>query len=189
MVGRFAGGMPPSVSREVRHRVEVNMGFDLNAFLGRVSELRTWKDHLPSVVVCELSGDLGLVPVTRKLFEELRARLGKEEANRLDAAQSHPGYPSPSHNEGVRRWGLQASKGTAIAYQSMGEFGDQGYDEAIIWSDGREVLSVLSAGSFRVLAHFREQAGFNLGDKPIDLEQHRGEDAAEKWAAAASRQC
>jgi hypothetical protein len=161
------------------------MGFDLNAFLGRVSELRTWQGQLPSTVVCELSGDLGLVPVTGKLFQELRARLGQEEAKRLDAAQGYPAYPSPSHNEGVRRWGAQASKGTAIAFVSMGEFGDQSYEEATLWSDGKEVLA---AGKLReVLAHFRERAGFDLGNTPIDLEQYRGEDAAEKWAAASGR--
>jgi hypothetical protein len=162
------------------------MGFELNAFLGRASELRTWKGFLPSVVVCELSGDLGLVPVTGNLIQELRARLGKEEANRLDAAQGYPTYPSPSFEEVTRRWGSHASRGTVIAYVSAGEFGNQSHEEATLWSDGREMLSEINLRA--VLDHFRDQAGLDLGNKPIDLEQHRGEDAAEKWAAAANLQ-
>src|SRR4051812_8068666 len=59
------------------------MGFDLNAFLGRASELRTWKGRLPSAVVCQPGGELGLVPVTGKLVQDLRTWLGQEEANRL----------------------------------------------------------------------------------------------------------
>lgn len=162
------------------------MGFDLNAFLGRTSELRTWKGRLPSAVVCELSGDLGLVPVTGKLFQELRARLGEEEANRLDAAQAYATYPSPSHEEGARRWGSEASGSTAVAYVSMGEFGNQSHEEATLWSGCREVLSRVNVRA--VLDYFRDQAGLDLGNKSIDLERHRGEDAAEKWAAAASQE-
>src|SRR5262249_58686726 len=117
------------------------MGFDLNAFLGRTSELRTWKGRLPSAVVCELGGDLGLVPVTGQLFQELRARLGEEEANRLDAALGARTYPSASQQEEARRWGAEASAGAPVAYLSVGEFGDQGYEEATLWSGGREGLS------------------------------------------------
>jgi len=162
------------------------MGFDLNAFLGRTSELRTWKGRLPSAVVCELGGDLGLVPVTGQLFQELRARLGEEEANRLDAALGARTYPSASQQEEARRWGAEASAGAPVAYLSVGEFGDQGYEEATLWSGGREVLSRVRIGA--VLAHLRDQAGLDLGNQPIDLERHRGEDAAEKWAAAAIAQ-
>jgi hypothetical protein len=159
------------------------MGFDLNAFLGRASALRTWKEHLPSAVVCELGGDLGMIPVTSKLFRELRALLGEKEANRLDA-QDHPTYPSPSYEEGARRWGASASANTAIAYVSVGEFGDQFYDTATLWSGGREILSRVTVQA--VLNHFRDQMGLDLGNQEIDLDRHRGEDAAEKWAAAAS---
>ena len=158
------------------------MGFELDAFLGRTSELRQWKVRLPSAVVCELSGDLGLVPLTGLLFRELRARLG-EEADRLDAAQSYPTYPSPSHEEAVRRWGLEASGSTAVAYVSVGEFGNQSHEEVTLWSGGREVLSRVKVQT--VLDYFRDQAGLDLGNEPIGFEQHRGEDAAEKWAAAA----
>jgi len=162
------------------------MGFELIAFLGRTSELRCWKVRLPSTVVCELGGDLGLVPVTGKLYQELRARLGEEEASRLDA-QSPRTYPSPSYEEGMRRWGAEASANTAVAYVSVGEFGNQSHEEATLWSGGREMMSRVRVGA--VLAHFRDQEGLDLGDRPIDveLERYRGEDAAEKWAAASSQ--
>ena len=159
------------------------MGFELIAFLGRTSELQTWKGRLASAVVCELGGDIGLVPVTGALYHELRSRLGEEEASRLDARS--PGtYPSPSYEEGARRWCVEASASTAVAYVSVGEFGSQSHEEATLWSGGREVLS--RAPLAAVLAYFRDKAGLDLGNQPIDakLEQHRGEDAAEKWAAA-----
>src|SRR4051812_14817528 len=130
------------------------MGFDLNAFLGRASELRAWKGQLPSAVVCELGGDLGMVPVTGKVFQELRGLLGEEEAKRLDA-QDAPTYPTPSHEEGARRWGAAASANTAVAYVSVGEFGDQSYDQGTLWSGGREVLSGVPVQA--VLNHFRNQ--------------------------------
>jgi hypothetical protein len=119
------------------------------------------------------------------LFQELRGRLGAEEADRLDAARGAPTYPSASHEEAARRWAAEASAGTAVAYLSVGEFGDQGYEEAAVWSGGREVLSKARVGE--AIVYLRDRAGI-VGDRPIDLERHRGEDAAEKWVAAASSQ-
>jgi len=159
------------------------MGFELDAFLGRRSDLQKWKGRLPSAVVCDLSGDLGLVPVTGLLFQGLRARLGTE-ADRLDASQSSRSYPPPSYKEGVRRWGVEASAGTTVAYLSLGEFGNQSHDEATLWSDRREVLSGVEVRI--VLDYLRDEVGIDIGNGPIDLELHRGEDAAEKWAAASS---
>ena len=158
------------------------MGFELNAFLGRTAELQKWKEHLASAVVCELGGELGMVPLTHMLFEELRARLGEEEAKRLDAASGYRIYPSPSHAEGVRRWGLQSSRGTAIAYVSLGEFGDRSHEDATLWSHQKQVLS--NARLRAVLDHFRDQVSLELGAQQIDLSRYRGENAAEKWAAA-----
>jgi hypothetical protein len=158
------------------------MGFDLNAFLGPTSVLRKWTTEFPSAVVCPLSGDLAMVPVTAKLFQKLRARLGSDVADRLDAAQCYPTSPSPSHEEGARRWGAEASHGTFIAYVSLGEYGDFGYENASLWADGKLVLS--DVGLQTVLDYFGAEAGLVLGGQPIDLERYRGEDAAEKWAAA-----
>lgn len=160
------------------------MGFDLDAFLGRSADLRGWKRDLPSAVVCELSGELGLVPLTGALFRELVARLG-DEAARLDAAQTHRTWPSPSMKEGIVRWASAASRNTAVAYVSTGEFGDRSYEYVTVWDGGAVALS--GGGVRVVLDYFLDRAGWDLGDRPIDLEIHRGEDAAEKWAAAALR--
>jgi len=157
------------------------VGFDLEALLGRGSELRRWTRDLPSAVVCELSGELGMVPLTGKLLGELRRRLG-DEAARLDAGERHRAYPSASMNEGIRRWCAHASALTPVAHVSTGEFGDVSYERVTLWVDGSAVLS--GGGLQAVLRYFRDEAGLRLGDRPIDLEIHRGEDAAEKWAAA-----
>jgi hypothetical protein len=69
---------------------------------------------------------------------------------------------------------------------SVGEFGDHSYDKATLWVGGREVLSRANVPA--VLTYFRQQLGLDLGDQGIDLERYRGEDAAEKWAAAAIAQ-
>jgi hypothetical protein len=159
------------------------VGFDLEAFLGRGSDLRGWPHELASAVVCELSGELALVPLTGRLFGELRGRLGNEAA-RLDAAQSYRTYPSPSMEEGVRRWAAEASRNTAVAWVSTGEFGDTSYEYVTLWRDGAVALS--GGGLTAVLEYFREM-GVDPGEKPIDLEIHRGENAAEKWAASAGR--
>lgn len=161
------------------------MGFQLDAFLGKTSELRTWNERLPSAVACVLGGDLGMVPVTGKVHGELRARLGVEEANRLDASRPRI-HPSPSYEEAVRRWGAEASAESVIAFVSVGEFGNQSHEEATLWSGGRSILSRVSVKA--VLSHFRDQARFDLGHRPIDreLERYRGDDAAEKWAASSS---
>jgi len=160
------------------------MGFDLEALLGRGSELRKWKVELPSAVVCELGGELGMVPLTGKLLGELRRRLG-DEAARLDADEKHRAYPSASMNEAIRRWCAHASAAAPVAHVSTGEFGDVSYERVVVWADGSVVFS--GGGLRAVLGYFRDVAGLRLGDRPVDLEIYRGEDAAEKWAAAAIR--
>ncbi len=159
------------------------MGFELYAFLGKASELREWKHELSSVVVCQLSGDLGMVPVTGELFQELGARLGQEKADRLDATQQYSTYPSLSHEEGVRLRGEHGSRNSTIAYISASEFGDSSHEMAVLWSHGKKIA--FAGGIGGVLRYFRDQVGIHFGEQDIDLEKYRGEDAAEKWAAAA----
>ena len=140
------------------------MGFELDAFLGRASDLRMWKTRLPSVRVCVLSGELGMVPVTGKVSQEMRA---------VRASQSR--------EEAVRGWGAEASRFAAVAFVSLGEFGNQSHEEVTVWSRGRQVLSLVPLRA--ALDYFRDRAALDLGVTPFDLERHRGEDAAEKWAA------
>jgi len=49
------------------------MGFELKAVIGQDAPLRKWKRSFPSLVVCRLSGDLRLVPLTNKLTVEILA--------------------------------------------------------------------------------------------------------------------
>jgi hypothetical protein len=126
-----------------------------------------------------------MVPATARLYQELRGWLGEEEAERLDAARDHPSLPRPSFEVAARRWGAEASRTGCIAYVSLGEWGDIGYDKATLWNDGQAVLADTNLQA--ALEYFRSQAGLDLGDSPIDLERYRGEDAAEKWAALACR--
>jgi hypothetical protein len=135
--------------------------------------------------VCPLHGDLALVPATSALVSELRARLGLEECARLDADQRYPVWPSPSFVAAVRHWGALASRGTTVAYLSIGEFGDHGHEEATLWSNGVEMASRTGLGA--VLEALRSRAGLRFDEAKLDLERHRGEDAGEKWAAAALR--
>jgi len=144
------------------------MGIEFEAFLGRISDLGTWKSRLPSAVVCELGGELGLVPVTSKLLSE---------------------FPSPG---GALGWGREASTGTAVAYVNIFEFGNQGHHEATLWVDGKDVLA--SVRTAEVIEYFRDHLGFDAGHSrageiKFDLEDRfRGDNAAEKWAASAAVQ-
>jgi hypothetical protein len=140
------------------------VGFELEAFLGRVSDLRAWKERLPSVRVCVLSGELGMVPLTGNVSQEMRAVRS-----------------SPEREEAVRGWGAEASRASAVAFVSLGEFGNQSHEEVTVWSRGREVLTRVPLRT--ALDDFRDRAAIELGDTPFDLERHRGEDAADKWAA------
>jgi hypothetical protein len=158
------------------------VGFELEAFLGRSEELRRWRRALPSAVLCGLGGELGMVPLTNRLFRELAARLGGEAA-RLDAAERFRTHPSPGMEEGVRRWAAEASRTGPVAHVSLGEFGDTSYEYVTVWADGGVALR--GGGLRAVLDYFRDAAGLDLGGHPIDLEVHRGENAAEKWAASA----
>jgi hypothetical protein len=144
------------------------MGIELDGFLGRVSELREWEGELPSAIVCPFAGNLGMVPVTGALSQELCARLG----------------PAGTYQEGVRAWGAQASRSSTIAYFSAFEFGDEGMEETIVWSHGSQVLSGSDVEA--VFSYLRDQAGIDVGTTSDSvLGKHRGETAAEKWAAAA----
>ncbi|HUP23871.1 MAG TPA: hypothetical protein VNB06_13125 [Thermoanaerobaculia bacterium] len=161
------------------------MGFFLEAFLGSESALRAWQRRLPAAVVCPLNGELALVPVTGALYRELRAVLGEKEAARLDAAQP-PTWPSPSFVAAVRHWGAEASRAAPVAHLSTGEFGNYGHEEVTLWVGGREVRS--RADLATALRFLRSEAGLSFDEAAVNVEKHRGEEAADKWVAEALRQ-
>ncbi len=78
-------------------------------------------------------------------------------------------------------WEINASQEAAVAFISLSEWGDQSKNFGIVWKQGSVAFSGTSGG---VLRYFREQ-GIEFNPDEVDLEYYRGEDAAEKWAAAA----
>ncbi len=100
------------------------MGTEVEAFLGPLEGLKRWKEQLKSVVVFSLTHELGLAPVTEGLLQELRRR-------RLPA--------KASDEDLINSWGIEASKGSTIAYFTDYEFGNTGDEKAIVWTDQRPV--------------------------------------------------
>jgi hypothetical protein len=116
--------------------------------------------------------------VTDQLAQELGAWLGKQET-----ARGPRTGPAPGANEAARRWGKEASAGTTVALVNLGERGGDSHRDATLWSDGKELLSGVSLRA--ALYHFRSEARVDIGHDGVNLAKHRGDDAAEKWAAEA----
>jgi len=147
------------------------MGFELRAVIGQDAALREWKRSFPSLVVCRLSGDLRLVPITNKLAVEMGAWLATHEAPpRAEAAKDQMAW----------RWLADASTRARLVYVDAFEFGDLGHEDYTIWADGRPIET--TGSSTRVQDYFREQVGIDPGPG-FDIGTYRGETAAEKWAA------
>lgn len=142
------------------------MGYELEAFLGRACDLRRWKAALPATVVCRLAGELHLVPVTGALGRQLLAHTS-----------------AASLDEALRRWLASASREADVVHVSGYEFGDQGDDVYRVWSAGAVVLG--PTGEFKVADYFRDRMGLDVPHGSFDIGRHRGESAAEKWAARA----
>ncbi len=147
------------------------MGYELHALLGDASILRRWKTALPARRVVCLGGDLGMVPITWALQQQLRARLtpGEKGAHDTSVVSS--------------RWAQEASVDGAVAYADLFEFGDWGHEKVTIWLARREVIVDVRVGE--ALAWFREVAHVATGGAPIDLERYRRDTAAERWAELA----
>ena len=142
-----------------------------------MADLTAWEQVMPSVVVCPLSGELGMVPITSRLSADLAARLSPEEKNRHSTAHSS-GSPLPVDDLGIWLWAGSASAHTTIALIDLFEFGDLGHERGYVWSNGK-LLDVTYGTLWRYL---REQAGIEFNARDIDLEKYRGESAAETWA-------
>lgn len=96
------------------------MAYELEAFLGPSAQLRTWRARLPSAVVCALTPEVGLVPLTGELIGDLQRVFPEAERTALAAA-----------------WGAASSgKGVVVLVQAE-YFGNAGGQEATVWIDGR----------------------------------------------------
>jgi len=136
------------------------MGFELDAYLGRESELNGWSRELQAAIVCPLSRELAMVPFTGELQLDLDAR-----------------------GESRLEWAARASRQGAVAYVSLSEFGDESDEQVRLWSGGTEVLAVASLQ--QLFDYLRTEAGFDFDRSEFDLERERSESAAERWAAKA----
>lgn len=144
------------------------MDFRIMAFLGPVSALQEWKRLLPSAAVVALTDELGLVPVTGNLRQELRRFLKAERQ---------------SDNDVIQLWGAHASKDCTIAYISADCFGDfysDGIQYAYSWTNQQAIQSALFINDalrllgVKVRPGEREFAAVDLGRYPD----------TESWASA-----
>jgi hypothetical protein len=148
------------------------MGFELKAVIGQDAALREWKRSFPSLVVCRLSGDLKIVPLTNKLAVEMRAWL---------VTCGIPIRVESEENQVAWTWLADASTRTRLVYVDAFEFGDMGHEDYTIWADGKPIET--TGSSTRVRDYFRKQVGIDPGPG-FDIGTYRGETAAEKWVAA-----
>jgi hypothetical protein len=147
------------------------MGFELRAVIGQDAALREWKRIFPSLVVCRLSGDLRLVPLTSTLVAEMQA---------WSAASETPLLAEYAEDQVAWTWLVDASTRARLVYVTAFEFGDMEHEDYTIWADGRPIET--TGSSARVFDYFREQVGIDPGPG-FDIGTYRGETAAEKWAA------
>jgi hypothetical protein len=147
------------------------MGFELRAVIGQDAALREWQRSFPSLVVCRLSGDLRLVPLTSKLVVEMQAWY---------SACETPLQVESAGSQIVWRWLADVSTRARLVFVDAFEFGDMGHEDYTIWADGQPIET--TGSSTRVQDYFREQLGIDPGPG-FDIGTYRGETAAEKWAA------
>lgn len=136
------------------------MGLELDAFLGRSSELGRWSGELPAAIVCPLAGELGMVPVTQELREALAARVW---------------WGDPRY-----RWGAFASREMAVGYVSLYEFGDTSAEKTRLWANGKQVLADATPSALLRALH---EHGIDFVEGEVRLERERSESAAERCAA------
>jgi HEAT repeat protein len=145
------------------------MEFRINAFVGSLSALREWRRLIPSALVVALTDDLGLVPVTDEVRQDLRQFL------RAGAR---------SEEEVIQRWGAWASRRSTLAFISADcyvDFEDDGVQDAVVWTNQRVVQSDMVINKALRLLGVKAEAGKDEFDT-VDLGRYK--DTA-YWAAAA----
>jgi len=132
------------------------MDYRFDAFLGKSTELRGWQQTLPSAVVFHLTGELGMVPVTFALAREFAERGGEDP---------------------LLNWGKYASAESTLAYISILQSGGNQSDEwGVVWSNGRELDS--PKVTIPIIIFLKNQADIDFVLNEVDLDCHRGEGEA-----------
>lgn len=142
------------------------MSYEIDAFIGRRSDLEEWKQRFPSVAVCFIGHDLALVPLTYDFLEELRTGFGLQGASEQQLAEA---------------WGTEASRITTVAFVSAGYFGGAGGQEAAVWTNGAVVQRNIEIDEALRLLGVQKEAGRDEFDT-VGLGRYRSNAA---WAAAA----
>jgi hypothetical protein len=145
------------------------MGFELQGFIGARATLRGWQELLPSAIVCKLSGDLALVPLTAELRRDLEARLA------ADATVAGSAPPA----DRAQAWAARASAAAPVVFVDAFEFGDAGHEDYTLWVAGHPEWTTGSEHSVR--SYFQDHLRVDVGPA-FDIGKYRGETAAEKWA-------
>ena len=146
------------------------MGCEVDAFLGPFEVLLRWKELLPATVIFRLQDDVGLVPATGGLLQNLHS--------------FHLSNPPLSEDALVSTWGAKASKDCTIAYFSLFEFGDEGDASgnalASVWTN-QQAMPPCSVNSALRLLGVKATGTLDEFDA-VGLGRYRKTDT---WAAAA----
>ncbi len=144
------------------------MGFELEGIIGERATFRTARGRFSRMTECRLSGDLVLVPLTGPLLVEAARHFG------IGNAASVPTQVTESLAA------LVSESGPAV-HVSAFEFGDDGHERYTLWVDGTAKWT--RGRESQVRQFFTDERGVDAGPG-FDIGKHRGESAAERWAAA-----
>jgi hypothetical protein len=103
------------------------MGYDIQAIIGKQSELQTHSADFASAVVAPLAGGLALIPITDELLDEVGAA--------GDSGRFYKFTPA------VANWLRTISASGPTAYVEAEFFGGVGGQGATVWTRGEQLLA------------------------------------------------
>ncbi|MBI5209176.1 MAG: HEAT repeat domain-containing protein [Elusimicrobia bacterium] len=133
------------------------MSYEIEAFLGRRVDLLRWTAELPSSLAASLFGELGLVPLTDELADQLRRWKGSEAAPMTEAV---PG------------WCRHASRQGPLAHATASYFGGEGRQSCDYWADGEPRALKISINDALARFGVRESGGRDAFDT-VGMGRHR----------------
>ncbi|HTE25817.1 hypothetical protein [Flavitalea sp.] len=102
------------------------MGYIIKVFVAKHSQLETLSAQYPAAQVVSLSQELGLVPMTEALFDEI---------NLCGLTEDLPGFVLMT--VGAEMQILKLFPVGEIAYVEADYFGGNGSQSAVVWANGR----------------------------------------------------